>query len=62
MIEGENVIVYAGGDDGGALTAFDAATGKVQGPNTTGSGPTCDQSIRRYRLLGNIQHAVYIPP
>ena len=29
IVDGNNVIVHVGGDDSGALTAFDAATGKV---------------------------------
>jgi outer membrane protein assembly factor BamB len=29
IVDGSNVIVHVGGDDSGALTAFDAATGKV---------------------------------
>lgn len=30
LVDGDNVIVHVGGDDSGALTAFDAATGKVK--------------------------------
>lgn len=55
LVDGKNVIVHVGGEDGGALTAFDTATGKVNW-QWTGDGPAYTSPI--IATLGGVRQLI----
>jgi outer membrane protein assembly factor BamB len=55
MVDGNNVIVHVGGEDNGALTAFDVATGKVSW-KWEGDGPAYSSPV--IATLGGIRQLI----
>jgi outer membrane protein assembly factor BamB len=55
LVDGDNVIVHVGGDDNGALTAFDAATGKVKW-KWDGDGPAYASPV--IATLGGVRQII----
>jgi outer membrane protein assembly factor BamB len=67
LVDGNNVIVHVGGDDSGALTAFDVATGKVNW-KWDGDGPAYTSPIIvtlggvRQLITQSQKHCVAVSP
>jgi outer membrane protein assembly factor BamB len=55
IVDGNNVIVHVGGDDSGALTAFDAASGKVNW-KWDGDGPAYTSPV--IATLGGVRQLI----
>jgi outer membrane protein assembly factor BamB len=55
LVDGNNVIVHVGGDDNGALTAFDVATGKVKW-KWDGDGPSYTSPV--IATVGGIRQVI----
>lgn len=55
LVDGDNVIVHVGGEDSGALTAFDAATGKVNW-KWDGDGPAYTSPV--IATLGGVRQLI----